>query len=169
RYVEILEAVVVVVASGHAHSVTKTLQAGFFGYIFKRPVLFLMIEPVPELGPGFLRNRSFRSGIGKRRTIDEKEVQTTVVVVVEKGDARAHGFRKVFFRSMLGAILKTHAKFSGNVSERSGRARVAGICVCLRCGEGRTKNPQAESRILVHGSTIPLPSTTVKILSTAGT
>ena len=101
---QIVEAVVVIIADRYARRIADSLESGLHGYIFKCSVRFLVVQPVPVVGPIFLGNRALGHGIVNARSIREENVETAVVVIVENGDARPHGFEKIFpggFRSLL--------------------------------------------------------------------
>jgi hypothetical protein len=59
------------------------LKASFFGHVFEGAILLLTKEAVPMLGPGFLWDRPFRHRVAQRRSIHDKDIQPTVIVVVK--------------------------------------------------------------------------------------
>src|ERR1700734_3976284 len=69
-----------------------------------------MVEAVPILRIGLLRDSPFRSGVAQGRSIYEINVQTSVVVVIEQGNSCPHGFEQVFSRSMRCPVLKVDAE-----------------------------------------------------------
>ena len=83
RHVEIGVAVVVIVAHGHALAVKRLVEPGFLGDVFK---VSLAVVAVEGLG-----RRRLDLVAGPVRRVDEEQVLVAVAVVVEKGDARAHG------------------------------------------------------------------------------
>src|ERR1700682_3814731 len=145
-----------------------------------------MIEPVPVLGAGFLRNRPFGSGIAQRRSINQKYIEASIVVVVEEGHSRTHRLKQVLPGGVRRAILKVDAQPRGDIDKRLSRSgsgchrRGTLLRNCKRWPAKRqTANGGEETNVVgmriaidwpihPHGSTIPLPSTTVKIRSTDG-
>src|SRR5580704_3194333 len=93
RYVEILKTVVIVIANSNAHSIAGSLQASLHGHILKRSVRLLAVKSVPILRISFLRNGPFRSGVSERRSIDDKDVKASIVVIVEQRNSCTHGFQ----------------------------------------------------------------------------
>ncbi len=130
--VEVLVSVVVVVADGYAHAISDTLQAGLYGHIFKRAVLFLVIQAVPVFGIGLLRHRRLRGRIGERSAVDKEHIEQAVIVVIKQRDARAHGFDQVLFRSVRGSRFEGDVACVCSVDELAGNRSGARE----RCGSG---------------------------------
>jgi hypothetical protein len=87
RHVQIFEAVVVEVAYRYSHAVSNALESGAVRDILKGAILFLVIEAIPILGAGLLRDGSLGSGITEGCAVDEEDVEEAVVVIVEDRDA----------------------------------------------------------------------------------
>ena len=122
-HVQIFVAVVVVVAYRNTHSVTRSLKPRFFGHILKSSVFPLMVEAIPILRPGFLRDGARRSGIAERSPVDDEDVQATIVVVIKKRHSRAHGFNQIFFGSVRSQGTKIQSK-SGSGFGKPGHHRL---------------------------------------------
>lgn len=146
--VEILEAIVVIVAHGDAHAVPGALQASSFRYILEAAVGFLMIETVPVRRPRLFGDGALGRRILQRRAVDQENVEPAIVVVVEQRDTGAHGFDQIFPGGMRGLILKMDARFFGEVHEMAGDIRHGEGVLCLwgvlREAQGR-KNHRTES------------------------
>ena len=115
--VEILEAIVVIVAHGDAHAVPGALQASSFRNILEGAVGLLMIETVPIRRPRLFGDGALGRRILQRRAVDQENVEPAIVVVVEQRDAGAHRFDQIFPGGMRGLILKIDARFFGDVRE----------------------------------------------------
>src|ERR1700691_5423964 len=99
-YVEILLTVIVVITHSNSHAVARALQTGLFCDVFELPLWCLVIQPIPILCAGLLRNRAFGSGIRKRSPIDQKNVETPIAVTIKQGDTRPHGLDEILSRRM---------------------------------------------------------------------
>ena len=69
---KVLEAVIVIVADRDSHAVALALQPRSFGYVLEGAVCLLVIQPIPVLRAGLLRNRSFRRRIVQGSAVYEK-------------------------------------------------------------------------------------------------
>ncbi len=56
-------------------------------------------------------------GFCSKRSVDKKQVQPAIVVVIEHGDAGPHRFRKIFLRSAARFMFKADAGLRGDVGE----------------------------------------------------
>ena len=64
-------------------------------------------------------------GVGSRSgAIGEENIQTAVIVIVEKGDARAHGFEKIFPGGGRGFLLEVNADSCGDINESPVESRI---------------------------------------------
>ena len=106
---KIFIAVVVVIADGDAHAVADTLQSGFGGDIFKGAVRLLVVETIPVLSAGLLRDRSLGNKVRKRRSVYEVNVQATIVVVIEKCHAGAHRLQQILPGTVRGLMHEVDA------------------------------------------------------------
>ena len=79
------EAVVVVIANGHAHAIHFDIQPGMRSYISESAVAVVAIEP--QRGAPLLV-------AGPIHAIDQQNVLPAVAVVIEKGAAGAQSFRQ---------------------------------------------------------------------------
>ncbi len=84
---EIVVAVVVEVADGHTHAKHFHLQARFVSHVRERAVMIVVIE---------LGRRAFLDVAGPVHAVHEKNVWPAVIVVVNDGHTRSHGFGKKF-------------------------------------------------------------------------
>ncbi len=106
-------AVVVVIAHGHAHPITRSGDSGALGNIGERSIAVVVKQAVVILRAGFHQ----RWHLG---AVDQINIEQTIPVVVEQRDARRHGLRLVFLRG--GAVLgnKMYAGFLSNVLKPDG-------------------------------------------------
>ena len=98
---QILEPVVVVISYGDAHAVTGLRiprNARLPGHIAERAIAVLMEQAIPVFFVALVRASAGWHGIEQPSSIREKEVQATVVVVIEKRHAATHRFNQVFLR-----------------------------------------------------------------------
>ena len=79
-----------------------------------------MVETIPILRTIFLRNRAFGRGIIDARAIREEEVEPAIVIVIEEGNARAHGFEQVFLRGRRRRMFEMDTEFLGHVDKSAG-------------------------------------------------
>src|SRR5438552_610655 len=101
-YVEIGIAVIVEVSDGNTLAVMpRATHAVFFGDIGKGSVTVVMVE-----GAAQRMGRFVNVGGGG---LDKKEIHQTVLIVVEPGDASAHGFKIVLFVGGGGVLQKCYA------------------------------------------------------------
>src|ERR1019366_3956413 len=89
---DVLVSVVVVVSDGHAGIVPSPGEPSLFRHIRKRAVSVVMEEPVPVFRRSLLQ-------AGYVRTVGEKDIQVSVIVIIEYGNTASHGFRRMFLRS----------------------------------------------------------------------
>ena len=85
---EVRVAIVVIVADGRAHVVSRAGQARFFGDVLEHSFAFIAEQAIGKLGGIFLQ-------CGHVRAIGEKNIRPTVLVVVENGRSSSHGRRGV--------------------------------------------------------------------------
>ena len=88
-HVEVVEAVVVVVADGSAHAPAHVADARLVRHVGERAVSVVVVE-------GALR---FPAGLHhvNGQGVDEVDVEEAVVVVIKEGHAAAHGLDDIFF------------------------------------------------------------------------
>ena len=98
RDVQILEAVIIVVANGDSHSVSDVSYAGFLGDVnklqlpsFTEQVAEKAISRFPAGCWGEFRMTWILRRI-EGRTLNQIHVEVTVVVIIEQRDTRAHDF-----------------------------------------------------------------------------
>ena len=112
------EAVVIEVPRGHAHAVTGmslAADACFLGDVGEFARAKITVEAV-EL-PGLRavdRDGLIRAAL-ETTAVDEENVEQPVVVVVEEGDASAHGLDEVFFGLRAGLVLEVETGFGAAV------------------------------------------------------
>ena len=106
--VDVVVAVVVVVADGAAHAVHLDVEAGLTRYVGKSSVVVVVVER----GVGLAR-----AVAGPVHGIDEENVLPAVVVVVDEADAAAHGFRQIFLAEGAAVVLEMNSGLRGDVGE----------------------------------------------------
>ena len=106
--IDIVEAVIIEVADGAAHSVHLNGQPGLASDVCEGSVVVVVIER----GIGLM-------GLMVRpiHRVDEQNVLPSVVVVVEKARAAAHRLRQVLLSECAAVVLEGDAGLSGHVSE----------------------------------------------------
>src|ERR1700758_2229475 len=85
--VDVVVAVIVVIADGASHSVHFDIEAGLAGDIREGSVVIVVIEGGVGIA-GFVA--------GPVHGVDEENVLPAVVVIVDEAGSAAHGFRKIF-------------------------------------------------------------------------
>ena len=83
---EVDESVVVVICGAGTGPVFGVSNAGVFGLIGERPVLFVLEQPI----------RRVCFGVGREGcAVDEVDIEPAVAVVIEQANAAAHGFNVI--------------------------------------------------------------------------
>jgi hypothetical protein len=67
-----------------------------------------------------LGNETLGSGIGVGCAVDEVKIEPAIIIAIEERDPGAHGFKKVFARSVRGLVQKMHTGLVGNVDKFCG-------------------------------------------------
>ena len=93
--VHVLVAVVVVVANRDPHAVAGAPDPGSVGDVLEAAVGQLPVKPIVKTRIPLVGGRPARHRIGQRRAVHEEQIEPAVVVVVEHGDASAHGLEQV--------------------------------------------------------------------------
>src|SRR5260370_15582520 len=75
--------IIVIVTGGDSHPVKAPLQSCLYRDVSERAVVIVPVETIPESRIRFVRNRSLRHRIADQGTIHEKQVEESVVVVIE--------------------------------------------------------------------------------------
>src|SRR6266404_3295350 len=91
---KIVKPVVIVVTHGHAHPEHLNVESCFVSYVSESAVMIVVIES---------GGRVFLDMAGPVHAVHKKNVRPAVVVVVDEGHARSHGFRQEFLPE--GAII----------------------------------------------------------------
>src|SRR5438445_4087675 len=105
---EIIETVVVVIADRDAESEHGDRESGFTSCICKRSVVIVVIE---------LQRGSTARVAGPVLTIQEEDIRPAVVVVINKGATRAHGFRQIFFPESAVVVSEVDSGLGSDVAE----------------------------------------------------
>ena len=95
--IEILETVVVIIAHRTAQAVGLDSEASLAGDIGERSIVIVVVKRWERFAGFVLR---------PIHGVHEEDVLPAVVVVVEKTDAAAHGFRKIFFAEGSGVVFE---------------------------------------------------------------
>jgi hypothetical protein len=114
RDVQIDPAIVVVVAGAGTHSVPALADTGATGHVLERSIAAVVKQAMLRL-PG-------DRWIGDRSTIDEKEIDPAIVVVVEKQTSRPHRFDQEFLCRCAVDVLKRDAGIACHLGELDGRS-----------------------------------------------
>src|SRR5271163_749960 len=121
--VDIFVSVVVVVGDSATHSVHFDGQASLARNVGEGAVVVVVVERgerVAGLFPGLLPRPV--------HGVDQQNVLPSVVVVVEKADAAAHGFGKIFFAEGAAVVFEVDSGLRGYVGELDRGARRRGSC-----------------------------------------
>ncbi len=105
----IVEAVVVVVADGHAESEHRHGESGFARDVGERAVVVVVVK--------LQRGRAGVGVSGKIVAVDQDDVGISVVVVVDEGAARAHGFRQPLLSEGAVVVGEVDSGLGGDVAE----------------------------------------------------
>src|SRR5580704_1755289 len=100
RDVDVVIAIVIVIADCAAHAVKLDIQMGLVGYVSERPVVIVVIES----RVGFVRC-VLRPIFG----VNEQDVLIAVIVVVDEAGSAAHCFGEIFLSE--GAIVVLEMDF----------------------------------------------------------
>src|SRR5277367_3214710 len=119
-YIQVFVPIVIVIADSNTHPIPNTLKTSLLRHIFKCAVGFLVIEPVPILGPGLLRNCSLGRRIAERSTVHQEQVEASIVVVVEECYPRAHCLNQILLRSMRSLMFEMHSNRIRHLDKVSG-------------------------------------------------
>ena len=110
RDVEILPAIIVIVASANALSPTRRAQAGFHRDVGESAIMIVAIEVIRR---PLTRRKSFQ-----RRAVDDENVRPAIVVVVEDGNPGSGRLNDVFLRVLAAEDNgRSQAGFLGDVDE----------------------------------------------------
>src|SRR6266481_5655046 len=97
---EIVEAVVVVIPHGHAHSEHLNVEASIVRHVREGAVMIIVVE---------LGCRVFLNVAGPVHPVDEENVRPAVVVVVNESNARPHSLRQEFLSKSAIVVNKANA------------------------------------------------------------
>ena len=121
--VEVLEAVVIVVAHRNSHAVADVPDSGFFRDVHKLqlPSLAQKIAEEAVAGRPSRRERKLRAPRIlrriERRSLNHIHIQVAVVVVIEECYTGAHDFRHVVFACSTCKMVKLQPDFLGDFAE----------------------------------------------------
>src|SRR6266849_4581767 len=123
---EVGKAVIVVIADRNTHPVVacaSVWQAGRFGHISEAAILILAIKAIPVTRVSTIKFFWKLHRAGHTPAIYQENVEQTVVVVIEQGDAAGHGFNEVFLRR--GRILEREVQTPGksHIKNRNTRSK----------------------------------------------
>src|SRR5260221_257785 len=119
-HVNILEAVIVIIAYGYAHCVVvlrHSGESGLFRHIRECAVGVLVIEPVPEPAIRLIRQFAIRHGIVDLRAVREEDIEPSIVVIVQEGYSSSHGFQQVLVGSYRAFVLEIDSAGLRDVGE----------------------------------------------------
>src|SRR5258708_4527464 len=119
-HVNILEAVIVIIAYGYAHCVVvlrHSGESGLFRHIRECAVGVLVIEPVPEPAIRLIRQFAIRHGIVDLRAVREEDIEPSVVVIIKERYPSSHRFQQVFVGSYRAFVLEIDSAGLGDVGE----------------------------------------------------
>ncbi|MFM1942443.1 MAG: hypothetical protein RI897_1425 [Verrucomicrobiota bacterium] len=115
------ESVVIVVPGGDAHAVAGEVEAGVGSGVGEVALAVVEVEVVGGCGCG-------RVGLpGPEVSIDEEEVLQAIVVVIEGGNAAAHGFGQEFIAVGAVGVGEGDAGWGGDLGEGGSGDSVEGL------------------------------------------
>src|SRR5437879_5134802 len=119
---KIVEAVVVVIPDGHSQPKHFDVESSLVRHVGEGAVVIVVIE---------LGRRVFLDVAGPVHAVYKKNVRPAVVVVVNEGNARSHGFREEFFAERAIVVEETDSSRLRNVAElnRGGFRRRSDSCL----------------------------------------
>jgi hypothetical protein len=142
--VEVLVAVVVVVADRDSLAVARAGEARRLRHVLEAAVRLLAVEAVPVARPVLLRQGAGRHRVVDPRPVREEDVEAAVAVVVEERHPRAHGLRQVLLRRGRRDVAEVDGQRVRDVDEADGgrgrRRRGGG----KREGEGEEEEGEEE-------------------------
>src|SRR5437764_5919887 len=117
----IVVTVIVVIPDGNTESKHLHVEAGFVGYVGEGAVVIVVIE---------LRGGMLLDVAGPVHAVYEKNVRPAVIVVIDEGDARAHGFRQEFLAERAIVVDEADSRGLRDVAElnRGGFRRRSDSC-----------------------------------------
>ncbi len=120
-------AIVIEIADCDSHIVPIARQAGLFRDVCEGLIMVVVVEAVVVF------RRVFRQR-WNCSAVEEEDVQISIVVVIEQGDARNHRFGLILVWSWTAVLEKIHTGFCCDVFETDGAGMVGLRCnyVC-RC------------------------------------
>src|SRR5258708_11828351 len=107
--------IVIVVRRRDAHAVTFALDACFFGDVFKRAVSAIAVETIPVRWIALAK-------IGLVGAVGEEDVQPSVPIVVEQGNATRHRFNQMPLRGLRIVEDEANSSARGHILENDGIA-----------------------------------------------
>ena len=113
--VDVVAAVVVVVADGHAHAVHLDVQAAARGDIGEGAVVVIAIE----------RRQRFAAARRPVLAVDQQDVGPAVAIGIEEGHAGAQRFGQVLLAGPPAVVHELDAGLRGHIGEGNGRGRTA--------------------------------------------
>ncbi len=105
--VDVVAAVIVVVADGHAQAIDFDVEAAAFGDVGEGAVVIVAIER----GGGVPAVRS------PVLAVDQQDVEPAIAIGIEKGAAGSHGLRQPFLAGAPGIVREVDARSRGHVGE----------------------------------------------------
>ena len=141
---QIGEAVVIVIAHGHAHAEGASGDAGFFCDVGEGAVAIVFVKRVADGARGLEEIA--------RTAVHQVDVHPAVVVVIEESAAGAHGFRQVM---VLGGGVVVHpadaAGFGRDLLEQRPGAAAGVAGESERCCRAAQKLPPGDAERSWHG------------------
>ena len=131
RYVDVVAAVVIVIAYRDAHAMNVDVEAAAVRGIGERAVAIVAIE----------RGRGMPSVGNPVTAIDEQNIRASIAIGIEKRHTRAHCFRQPFFAGASRVMREVNTGAGGYVGEANRNCRsFSGLRRVLR-GHHRTGAP----------------------------
>src|SRR6478672_7194884 len=117
--IDIVIAIIVVVPHRAAQAVHLNGQAGSLRHISKSSILIIMVEG--RSGPAGFVSRPIHG-------INQQDVLPAVIVIINKADAGAHGFRKIFLAESAVVVFEMYPGLCGDIDEYDGACRTEACC-----------------------------------------
>ena len=140
--VDVVAAVIVVIADGHAHAVDFDIEAAARGDVGEGAVAVVAVE------------RGGGAAAARREVlaVDEQDIRPAVAIGIEESDAGAQRFRQVLLAGAAGVVREVDASLRGDVSEDDGRTiRRRGRSHDAGRGQGEKAQSGGKEKGAFHG------------------
>ena len=120
---DVRAAIVIIVTNRHAHPVTHMSQPGLPGYIDKLQLAGFAQHIAEQAIARFPSGSGWKSRLCRtlsrlqHGTLQQKDIQIPIAVIVKQGHARAHDLRQVKLPGGAREMLESQSSFGGGIAE----------------------------------------------------